>query len=97
MNLPIIITSKAKEKIIDIIQKKNISNDYALRIGSKGTGCNQNLYVGFDKIKESDEVFFDNNISIIIKKTQLMYIINVTLDYQIDKNTNEEGFIFSFL
>ncbi len=94
MNLPITITSKAQQKIIEIIQHKNIGEEYGLRIGSKGTGCNQNLYMGFDTIKENDEIFFENNIRIIIKKMQFMYVINSILDYQIDPKTNEEGFIF---
>ncbi|TAE74866.1 MAG: iron-sulfur cluster assembly accessory protein [Bacteroidetes bacterium] len=95
MNLPLTITPKAQEKIIEIIQNKKIGEEYGLRIINKGIGCNQNLHIGFDKIKENDEVFFENNIKIIIQKIQLIYVINSVLDYQIDIKNNEEGFVFN--
>ncbi len=102
--LPIQITPSAQEVILQIKTKKNITNEYALRIGIKGDGCAKDTpFMGFDTPRPTDKifenVFFKENttgnqtdINIIIHPTQMMYLFGWILDY---KNENDEkGFYF---
>jgi iron-sulfur cluster assembly protein len=84
------ITEMALAKIQDIIKKKNIQDNYALRIGIKGGSCSQNFFIGFDRQKEDDELLVIEHLKIVINKKQLMYLINIQLDFE----EKENGFIF---
>jgi iron-sulfur cluster assembly protein len=78
---PISISEKAVEEIRRIIATKNIPADYGLRVGVKGGGCGVSLLIGFDKQKESDQVFSLSNITVLIDKKHTMYIIGKEVDF----------------
>ena len=92
-SLPISISKKAQEKIIEIKETKNISDDYCLRLGVKPAGCGIASYViGFDHTNEKDEVFELNGLKLIIEKIQVMYLAGKSIDY--GESGGETGFIF---
>jgi len=94
MSSPVEITKKAIEEIKNILKKKNISQDYGLRMSIKGgNGCaGMNYTLGFDKQKENDESFVVEGIEVYIQKSVMMYIIGKSLDLY--EGTEARGFIF---
>ena len=72
----------------------NVSDDY-VRVGVKSGGCSGLSYeLDFDNSKgESDKLFEDNNVKIIIDKKSFLYLIGTTLEYS--GGLNGKGFIFN--
>lgn len=92
--LPVSISPKALSEIKHIFERKNIPAEYSLRIGMKGSGCSGTTFViGFDKMKEGDEVFRHEGIQIYIEKKHLMYLFGVSIDFI--ENDVERGFVFN--
>ena len=91
--LPLSISDKAYQKILEIKKHKNISDDYCLRLGVKSAGCGVASYViGFDHRSEKDELFIVEEIQVIIEKLQLMYLAGKIVDF--DVVDGQEGFVF---
>lgn len=91
--LPLSISDKAYQKILEIKKHKNISDDYCLRLGVKSAGCGVASYViGFDHRSEKDELFLVEEIQVIIEKLQLMYLAGKIVDF--DAVDGQEGFVF---
>ena len=92
--IPVKITSQAISQIKYIFEKKNIPQEYGLRIGMKGSGCAGNTFViGFDKKKETDDEYLVENIPVYIEKKHVMYLFDVLVDF-VD-NEVESGFVFN--
>ena len=72
----------------------NVSEDY-VRVGVKSGGCSGLSYdLDFDNNKEeSDKLFEDNDVKIIIDKKSFLYLIGTTLEYS--GGLNGKGFIFN--
>ena len=70
------------------------SDDY-VRVGVKSGGCSGLSYeLDFDNNKgESDKLFEDNDVKIIIDKKSFLYLIGTTLEYS--GGLNGKGFIFN--
>jgi iron-sulfur cluster assembly protein len=85
-DIPLKITPKAQEAIENIMQQKGIGIEYGLRVGIKGSGCMENYLLGFDVPQANDLVYQYDNITILIQKSQLMYVINKTIHYLQDEN-----------
>jgi iron-sulfur cluster assembly protein len=91
--LPLSISDKAYQKILEIKKHKNISDDYCLRLGVKSAGCGVASYmIGFDHRSEKDELFLVEEIQVIIEKLQLMYLAGKIVDF--DAVDGQEGFVF---
>lgn len=91
--IPITITTKALEEIKKIMQFKNIPNDYGLPLGMKGSGCAGTFLLRFDKKKRGDKIYNIDGLEILIEKKQLMYLVNLELDYC--KGSDAKGFMFN--
>lgn len=89
---PVTISEKAVEEIRSIIATKNIPADYGLRVGVKGGGCGVSLLIGFDKRKESDQVYSVSNITVLIDKKHTMYVIGKEVDFY--DGEAGQGFVF---
>jgi iron-sulfur cluster assembly protein len=87
-------TSSAIEEIMKLMQQPDFTEGHLLRVGVKGGGCSGLSYViGFD-IQEEDDVLYDiQNIPVIVKKSHLMYLENMQIDY--GKGLDARGFIFN--
>lgn len=92
-SFPLKITSEAVEAIYLIIENKNISQEYALRLGIQGSGCMEKYLLGFDKPQKTDEVFEYKGLKICLRKPHLMYLLGVELRYEEDED-GEKGFVF---
>jgi iron-sulfur cluster assembly protein len=90
---PVHISSTAAKEIKNILANKNIPKDYGLRIGVKGGGCSGMSYMlGFDQKKEGDMEFQTEDIRVIIEKKHIMYLTDMTIDFQ--ESAETRGFIF---
>ena len=69
--------------------------DDFVRVGVKSGGCSGLSYeLDFDNNKgESDKLFEDNDVKIIIDKKSFLYLIGTTLEYS--GGLNGKGFIFN--
>lgn len=88
---PLQLTDNAAAVVKQLLQG-NVEAPY-LRIGVKGGGCSGMGYMlGFDAIKEDDELFDIAGIPVIIKKAHGMYLVGLEVDYQNEEDAR--GFVF---
>jgi iron-sulfur cluster assembly protein len=90
---PLTITTEAVLAIKQIIEAKDIGQQYALRLGLKGAGCGASYLIGFDTPSPTDLHFEQAGIAIVIDKKHLMYLAGVELDYEVGEQGR--GFTFS--
>jgi iron-sulfur cluster assembly protein len=88
------ITDKAKEHVAALRSKEGYDTNYNIRVSVKGGGCSGLMYdLGFDnKTNETDQVFEDKGIKILVDKKSLLYLLGTTLDYT--DGLNGKGFQF---
>lgn len=91
---PVTISKKAAEEVLKIIQKKNIPDDYALRVGIRGgSGCGgAQLILGFDRKKESDLAYQLQGIPLLVDKKHMLYVIGKEVDFY--EGADARGFVF---
>jgi len=77
------------------MEDKNIPKGYGLRIGIKNTNsCGTTSFMmGFDTKKTADDSFLHNGIEILIAKKELLFLVDITLDFEITENIS--GFKFN--
>jgi iron-sulfur cluster assembly protein len=90
----ITLTDKAANKVKEILVNEK-KQDHALRIGVKGGGCSGFEYtLNLDKMfSESDQVFNDKGIQIVIDARSFIYLSGTEVDYM--ENLTGSGFSFS--
>ena len=90
----ITITEKAKERIIALRDEEGKSNDYNIRVAVQGGGCSGLMYdLKFDDaLTETDEVFEDQGVKILVDKKSILYLLGMTLDFS--DGLNGKGFQF---
>ncbi|ROH95949.1 HesB/IscA family protein [Chryseobacterium daecheongense] len=90
------VSDYAKEKAIQLMTEDgfNPANDY-IRVGVKSGGCSGLEYVlKFDNQKmDTDQIFEDNGIKIIVDKKSILYLAGTTLEYS--GGLNGKGFVFN--
>ena len=90
------VSNIAKNKIVELMREDGFdyANDY-VRVGVKSGGCSGLSYeLKFDKeSSESDKVFTDNDIRIIVDKKSFLYLVGTTLEYS--GGLNGTGFVFN--
>ncbi len=90
------VSDHAKEKAIQLMTEDGFNpvEDY-IRVGVKSGGCSGLEYVlKFDNQKtDTDQVFEDNEIKIIIDKKSILYLAGTTLEYS--GGLNGKGFVFN--
>ena len=88
------VTEKAKDQLMVLRQEEGHSADHNVRVAVKGGGCSGLMYdlVFDDKIGDSDDVFEDNGIKVIVDKKSLLYLLGTTLDFT--DGLNGKGFQF---
>ncbi len=91
----VLITSRAIDKVNQIRKENSIPEDYSLRLGAQSGGCSgMNYLLGFDsELNEFDKVIEMNDLSVIIDRNSLFYLMGVTLDYVNDDFGS--GFVFN--
>ena len=90
------VSENAKSKVIALMTEEgfNASTDF-VRVGVKSGGCSGLSYeLNFDnKVDESDKLFEDNAIRILVDKKSFLYLVGTTLEYS--GGLNGKGFVFN--
>ncbi len=88
------VTEKAKDQLMVLREEEGHSAQHNVRVAVKGGGCSGLMYdLEFDdKIGDSDDVFEDNGIKVIVDKKSLLYLLGTTLDFS--DGLNGKGFQF---
>ena len=89
----ITMTQPAADRVSAFLQQRG--KGVGLRLGVKTNGCSGMSYVleFVDSIEDTDEVFEDHGVKIIVDKKSLLYIDGTELDY--GKEGLNEGFKFN--
>lgn len=90
----IIVSDKAKERILELKKEEGRAENENIRVSVKGGGCSGLMYdLGFDgDTAESDHVFEDKGIKIIVDRKSLLYLAGTTLEFS--DGLNGKGFQF---
>ena len=90
------VSETAKKKVVDLMTEGGFdaTSDY-VRVGVKSGGCSGLSYeLDFDnKMGETDKVFEDNNVRIIVDKKSFLYLVGTVLEYS--GGLNGKGFVFN--
>ncbi len=90
------VSETAKKRVIDLMTDEgyDATKDF-VRVGVKSGGCSGLSYeLKFDnKIAESDKVFEDNAVRIIVDKKSFLYLVGTVLEYS--GGLNGKGFVFN--
>jgi len=92
---PVAITDNAIVAIKEILNAKEIPEDYGLRIGleNMGTSCGTTSYVlGFDKKDENDLAYEVDEVPVYIKKSVVLHVTGLMLDHVSEGEVS--GFMF---
>ena len=90
------VSETAKKKVIALMTDEGFdSNTDFVRVGVKSGGCSGLSYeLKFDKAAEdTDKVFEDNQVRIIVDKKSFLYLVGTTLEYS--GGLNGKGFVFN--
>jgi iron-sulfur cluster assembly protein len=76
------------------MRTKNIPAGYSLRIGIRGSsGCGgHQLILGFDKQKDDDLAYTQQEIPVLVNKKHMMYVIGKEVDFY--EGADARGFVF---
>lgn len=88
------VKDSAREEVKRLINSKESSEGSFIRVAVKGGGCSGLMYeLNFDsELKDSDKVFEDNGVKIVVDKKSYLYLIGTELDYS--GGLNGKGFVF---
>lgn len=91
---PVKLTVGALHQLRAIQAEQNIPETHGLRVGVKGGGCSGFSYIlGFDEEKENDQVFFVDDLKVLMQKSHGIYLLGMEIDF-VD-GLNNRGFSFS--
>lgn len=90
------VSDQAKAKAAQLMAEEgfNPETDY-IRVGVKSGGCSGLEYVlKFDnQVADTDQVFEDNGVRVIIDKKSILYLAGTVLEYS--GGLNGKGFVFN--
>ncbi|MCH7398272.1 iron-sulfur cluster assembly accessory protein [Belliella sp. DSM 107340] len=90
----IVVSEKARERILELRKEEGRSENENIRVSVKGGGCSGLMYdLGFDaSLVETDHVFEDKGIKILVDRKSLLYLAGTTLEFS--DGLNGKGFQF---
>lgn len=88
------VNDSARLQVEKILSSEEYPKDSFLRVGVQGGGCSGLMYnLSFDtELKESDKVFEDNGIKVVVDKKSFLYLVGTELQYT--GGLNGKGFVF---
>lgn len=90
------VSETAKNKLVQLMQEDGLDplNSF-VRVGVTSGGCSGLSYkLTFDTTTtETDKVFEDNNIKVVVDKKSFLYLVGTTLEFQ--GGLNGKGFVFN--
>lgn len=91
--IPVTLSKRAAEEVRHIMTHKKIPVGYGLRVGIRGSGCGgAALMLGFDKKKDADLSYVQEDIPIFIDKKHTLYVIGKEVDFY--EGADARGFLF---
>ncbi len=89
------VANSAKERIMEIINDQNLTDDYFVRVSVTSGGCSGLSYnMEFDnENKPNDQIFDDNGIKVVTDLKSFLYLCNTTLEFS--GGLNGKGFYFN--
>ncbi len=92
--LPVTFTPTALAEIKLLMYDKEIGTERGLRVGVSGGGCSGLSYIlGFDDIQPDDDLFFIDEVRVLLNKKHALYLMGMQVDYV--RGLNNRGFVFS--
>lgn len=90
----IIVSDKAKERILELKKEEGRTENENIRVSVKGGGCSGLMYdLGFDAIMaDTDHVFEDKGVKILVDRKSLLYLAGTVLEFS--DGLNGKGFQF---
>ncbi|MDC6350535.1 iron-sulfur cluster assembly accessory protein [Zeaxanthinibacter sp. PT1] len=90
------VSDTAKNKVVALMSEEGFdaARDY-VRVGVKSGGCSGLSYeLKFDNtIAETDKLFEDNAVKILVDKKSFLYLVGTVLEYS--GGLNGKGFVFN--
>lgn len=90
------VSDTARQKVVHLMTEEGFDaqTDY-IRVGVKSGGCSGLSYeLRFDReVGETDKVFEDNAVRIVVDKKSFLYLVGTTLEYS--GGLNGKGFVFN--
>ncbi|MCX2718628.1 HesB/IscA family protein [Lentiprolixibacter aurantiacus] len=90
------VSDTAKKKVVALMTEEgfNADTDF-VRVGVKSGGCSGLSYeLNFDnKAADTDKIFEDNSVRIVVDKKSFLYLVGTTLEYS--GGLNGKGFVFN--
>ena len=90
------VSETAKQKVVSLMAEEGFdaSTDF-VRVGVKSGGCSGLSYeLKFDKTAaETDKIFEDNAVRILVDKKSFLYLVGTILEYS--GGLNGKGFVFN--
>lgn len=90
------VSETAKTKVISLMTEEGFdANKDFVRVGVKSGGCSGLSYeLDFDnQVGETDKLFEDNDVRIIVDKKSFLYLVGTILEYS--GGLNGKGFVFN--
>ncbi|MFT4526465.1 MAG: iron-sulfur cluster assembly protein [Granulosicoccus sp.] len=92
----ITVSENAKKKAHVLMEEEGKNPTEAfIRVGVKGGGCSGLSYeLTFDTdLQDTDKVFVDNGMKVVVDKKSFLYLVGTELDYS--GGLNGKGFVFN--
>lgn len=90
------VSETARQKVVSLMTEEGFdaTTDF-VRVGVKSGGCSGLSYeLKFDKAAaDTDKIFEDNTVRIIVDKKSFLYLVGTTLEYS--GGLNGKGFVFN--
>ncbi|HPK09742.1 MAG TPA: iron-sulfur cluster assembly accessory protein [Saprospiraceae bacterium] len=89
------VADSAKNKIEEIVDSQQLSDDYFVRVSVTSGGCSGLSYkLDFDnELLPNDQVFDDNGVKVVTDLKSFLYLCNTTLEFS--GGLNGKGFYFN--
>ncbi len=88
------VTDIAANKIIELRQKEELTDNFNVRVAVEGGGCSGLMYnLDFaSEPKPTDMIFEDKGVKIMVDKKSILYLAGTELDFS--DGLNGKGFQF---
>jgi iron-sulfur cluster assembly protein len=77
------LTETGAEKVREFLSSQGLNETAGLRVGVRGGGCSGFQYqLAFDEQRDSDLVFEDHGLKLLVDRESLQFVSGSVIDYQ---------------
>mgnify|MGYP003321369432 FL=1 len=90
------VTPQARDQVVQMMNNDGVNTKtHFVRVGVKSGGCSGLSYeLNFDNnLSDTDKIFEDKGIRIVVDKKSFLYLVGTTLEYS--GGLNGKGFVFN--